>query len=258
MKTLVLAQLGAVAVWVSSVTGQTLISQFSFELATPPDSSGSSTGPFRADLGPGSVSGFHASAGTSYSTPIGNGSANAFSSNSWAIGDYYQFTISTVGFNNLFVTFAMERSATGPITFQFSYSIDGGSNFTAVGSPTDVSSAAFSAATYNPSFVSTFDLSGITGLNNNVNAVFRLVATVGGTTTVGTARVDDFIVSSGGAIFVPEPATLTGTLAGCIAAAGVMLGRRRRRADPMNSPCAAARAGAMMCHAEAAARPPRH
>ena len=228
MKILVLAQLGAIAVWVASVTGQTLISQFSFELITPPDSNGQSAGPFNPDLGPGSVNAFHTAAGTSYSTPIGNGSANAFSSNSWAIGDYYQFTISTIGFNNLFVTFALERSATGPATFQLNYSVNGGTNFSAFGSPIDVSSAAFSAATYNPSFVSAFDLSGISGLNNNASVVFRLVATVGGTATVGTARVDDFLVSSGGAMFVPEPTTLTWTLAGCAAMAGVTLGRRRR------------------------------
>lgn len=228
MKTLVLASLGAIAVWVSSVSGQTLISQFSFELATPPDSNGSSSGPFSADHGPGSVSGVHAAAGTSFSTPIGNGSANSFSANSWAIGDYYQFTISTVGFNNLFVTFAMERSGTGPATFQLNYSVNGGGAFTAFGAPIDVSAAAFSATTYNPSFISIFDLSGIAGLNNNANVVFRLVATVGGTATVGTARVDDFILSSGGAILVPEPAVLAWMLAGCGAAVGVMAGRRRR------------------------------
>ena len=228
MKTLVLAQFCAIAVWASSVVGQTLISQFSFELATPPDSSGSSSGPFSADHGPGSVSGVHAAAGTSFSTPIGNGSANSFSSNSWAIGDYYQFTISTVGFNNLFVTFAMERSATGPATFQLNYSINGGGAFTSVGAPIDVSSAAFSATSYSSSFISTFDLSGIAGLNNNANVVFRLVATVAGTATVGTARVDDFILSSGGAILVPEPAAWIWLVAGGGVSAG-WLARRRRR-----------------------------
>src|SRR5262245_41131408 len=41
--------------------------------------------------GTGSLSGLHASAATDWTTPTGNGSANAYSSNTWADGDYYQF-----------------------------------------------------------------------------------------------------------------------------------------------------------------------
>ena len=207
MKILLLAPLCAIAVWVSSAAGQTLISQFSFEIATPPDSTAASAGPFGADFGPGAFSAMHASAGTSYSTPIGNGSANAFSATNWAAGDYFQLVISTLGFNNLFATFAMERSPTGAPTFQLNYSVNGGDTFTSLGSPINVSTAAFSPVTYNPMFVSTYNLSGITGLNNNANVVFRLVATVSGSSTVGTARVDDFILSSGAPVYVPEPST---------------------------------------------------
>jgi hypothetical protein len=226
MKSSLLTLLGASVIWVFEASAQTLISRFSFELVTPASTTGQAAGPFNADFGPGTVSGFHASAVTSYSTPIGNGSANAFSADHWGIGDYFQFSISTVGFNNLFLTFATERSGSGPTTLQLSYSTDGGANFSLAGLPLTVSSASFSSATYNASFVSTFDLSAITSLNNNAAVVFRLNSSVTGSPT-GTARVDDFILSSGGPLTVPEPATI-----GLFAGGGVMLATawwRRRR-----------------------------
>lgn len=205
MKKMIVALLCAIAVWVPSVAAQTLISQFSFEVITPPDSNGQSAGPFNPDFGLGFAGAFHATVGTAYTTPQGNGSANAFSSNNWLSGDYYQFTISTVGFSNLFVTLAMGASGSGPTMFQLQYSADAGAHFSPFGSAISPSSTTSWTSTYHASFVSTFDLSGIVALNNNANAVFRLVAMDAGSTTVGTARVDDFILSSGGAITVPEP-----------------------------------------------------
>ena len=226
MKSTLLALFGAALVWPLDIPAQTLISRFSFEIVTPSDSSAQSAGPFNADFGPGTVSAFHASAATGYSTPIGNGSANAFSADHWSINDYFQFTLSTAGFSNLFLTFATERSGTGPATLQLSYSADGGANFSLAGLPFSVSSSAFSPSTYNASFVSTYDLSAITALNNNSNVVFRLVATVAGSSTAGTARVDDFILSSGGPITVPEPSMIGMLAAGVIVLAA--LGRHRR------------------------------
>ena len=79
MKTSLWALLCASAVWVPVVSAQTRISQFSFEIVTPASSSGQASGPFNADFGPGTVSAFHSSLTTGYSTPIGNGSANSFS-----------------------------------------------------------------------------------------------------------------------------------------------------------------------------------
>ncbi len=112
---------------------------------------------------------------------------------------------------------------------QLSYSTDGGVNFSLAGSPFSVSQAAFSSATYNASFVSTYDLSAISALNNNANVVFRLAATVGGG-SAGTARVDDFLLSSGGPITVPEPAVAVGLAAGGVL--GAALWRRRRAGIP--------------------------
>jgi hypothetical protein len=226
MKTPLWALSCATAVWVLDVSAQIRVSQFSFEINTPAGSSGqTSAGPFNADFGPGTVSAFHSMAST-FSTPIGNGSANSFSASNWNVGDYFQFSISTVGFSNLFLTFATERSNTGPVSMQLSYSTDGGVNFSLAGSPFGPSQAAFSTSTYNAAFVSTFDLSSINALNNNANVVFRLAATVAGSSTAGTARVDDFILSSGGPITVPEPATVGVLFAGAMLL--IAFGRHRR------------------------------
>ncbi len=230
MKTPLWALFCAAVVWASEVSAQVRISQFSFEIVTPTSSSGQASGSFNADFGPGTVSAFHSALTTNYTTPIGNGSANSFSASNWNIGDYFQFTISTIGFSNLFVTFATERSATGPATLQLSYSTDGGMNFSLAGSPFSVSSAAFSTATYNGAFVSTYDLSAIAGLNNNADVVFRLAATAAGTSVGGTARVDDFLLSSGGPMTVPEPAVFVIVTAGGVM--GAVLWRRRRAGIP--------------------------
>jgi hypothetical protein len=228
MKSSLLALVCTASIWVLDVSAQIRISQFSFEVVTPPDSGGQTVGPFNADFGPGTISAFHSAMGTNFTTPIGNGSANAFGASNWSIGDYFQFSISTVGFSNLFLTFATERSGTGPTTFQLVYSTDGGMNFSLAGSPFALSSAAFSSSTYNASFVSTYDLTAIAALNNNANVVIRLVATVAGTGSAGTARVDDFILSSGGPITVPEPAARD-LLIGAGVLGALLVARRSRR-----------------------------
>ena len=69
--------------------------------------------------------GFHAGAST-YSSPIGNGSAKSLSSNTWVPAtDYYQFAVSTVGFSPIFVSFSETSSGTGPRDFVLEYSSTG-------------------------------------------------------------------------------------------------------------------------------------
>src|SRR3954452_6518089 len=46
-------------------------------------------GPLVAESGVGSPFGSPLASNTAYSSPAGNGSARSFSSNNWAIGDYY-------------------------------------------------------------------------------------------------------------------------------------------------------------------------
>ncbi len=214
MKLRIAAALLSVILMATAARAQTVISQWTFEVNTPPDLTDSAMGPtVAADTGNGSATGLHASALTDWTTPVGNGSANSFSSNNWAVGDYYQFSLSTVGLSNIWVTFSSISSSTGPRDFSLQYSLTGvGGTFTSFASYVNAAPT-WSATTYNPASQQQFDLSLVAGLNNNPDVVFRLVDTstisVGGGTvgTAGSSRVDDFYVSFGGPIVVPEPAT---------------------------------------------------
>src|SRR5262245_18013945 len=90
-------------VFVSSANlSAALVAEWSFETSAP-----ATAGPHNAEggLNAGSVSqalGFHVGAAV-YSSPAGNGTARSFSSNTWAVGDYYQFSTSTTGHSNLYV-----------------------------------------------------------------------------------------------------------------------------------------------------------
>ena len=178
-----------------------VLTQWTFEVNTPPDRANSQVAPSAdADFGNGIASGFHASAGTDWTTPAGNGSANAFSSNEWSTGDYYQFQISTSGFEDIVVKWDQTRSSTGPASFGFAYSIDGATFADVLPNYTVTESWA----------TITRDLSAISTVENNSSVFFRIVSRAAGTTTAGTSRLDNFTVE-GTAIApvtgVPEPST---------------------------------------------------
>jgi len=150
------------------------------------------------------------------------------------LGDYYQFSVSSAGFQNINISFDQVGSATGPGHFQLQYSTDGstftpfGSVYNLVSTPSWVPGTPSGAATESFSY----DLSSITALNNLSAVFFRLVdqsATTGGAInggnigTAGTDRVDNFIVS---ATAVPEPSSLVLASLGGLA---WMLGWRRKR-----------------------------
>jgi hypothetical protein len=203
-----------------------LISGWTFETSQP-----TTAGPFANELGPttGQALGVHVSTATVYSSPAGNGSAHSFSANTWGSGDYWQFSLNTTGFSNIFVTYGQTGSNTGPRDFVFQYSIDG-TNFTSL-SPYTITNDSWSSGG-SPKTISekTWDLSAITALNNAGTVVFRVVdnsttAITGGTVaTTGTSRIDDFYVSSGAPIFpVPEPATWM------LMGAGLLIGAQQWR-----------------------------
>jgi hypothetical protein len=210
----------ALALFVSAATSNAaVIASWGFEVITPADVSNSATnGPHNPDVGAGSASGVHASANTDWSTPVGNGSANAYSSNEWAIGDYYQFQVSTIGLTGQNLVFNQTRSSTGPADWSASYSTDGTTysplfNYT-------VPATTWSSVTPDNSFGTTF-FSQLPGATDNQATVFiRLTAQSAPGGTAGTSRVDNVAIGD----VVPEPAALSSL--GLVA-----LGLLRRRHD---------------------------
>jgi hypothetical protein len=227
----------------ASATNDT-ISNWDFEANPPGGASCGTTGfpacPVGTDIsgitassGPGTASAHHASGLTVFSNPAGNGSAESFSSDHFAVGDYYQFQTSTTGtpsFSNIGLVFDQVSSNTGPRDFKVQYSTDGSTfldfaNNTYTVQPSDT--PGWAAGTAVPAGLDTFafDLSGITALNNAANVYFRLsvtgVSTAGPATgwapgvegpvqTGGTSRIDNVTVYGGfdSTAFVPAPPVL--------------------------------------------------
>lgn len=193
-----LACLAAVSLSTSATFASSNLAKWTFESLisgyTYTPGVGVATTNYVAETGAGIAKGLHAGNGV-YSSPTGNGGGRALSSTVWAIGDYYQFAVSTIAFQNIVITFDQYSSATGPGQFYVAYSTDG-STFTQFGSVYTVASGAWT--TY------TVDLSSITALNNVSTIYVRLVdastVSAGGATvgTGGTDRVDNFAVSASG------------------------------------------------------------
>jgi hypothetical protein len=203
------------------------LADWTFESTLP-----SGTGPYSPEIGSGSATAV--GLGT-ISSPAGNGSSHSFSANGWNVGtSYYQFQVSTIGYNNLTLSYDQTSSNTGPGLFNLEYTTDGVNFFTiasgysvlANASPNPVWNVTTSSSLYNFSY----NLSSITGLNNQSVVDFLIVdasttsangATVAGT---GTDRVDNVIVS-GTVAPVPEPSTLALCALGAV---GGLLRLRRK------------------------------
>jgi PEP-CTERM motif len=185
-----------------------------------------------ADIGTGTANASHAASTTAWSIPVGHGSANAWSANNWAVGDYYEFSVSTLSLAGIGVSFEQASSSTGPGSFTLQYSTDGASftnfaNYTVVAMSganswsNNVAGAGETASEYS------YDLSSVTALDNQSAIYFRLLdnATTtpsGGTVAAtGTDRVDDFTIGT-----VPEPSTMALAAVGGVAC---LLAMRRRR-----------------------------
>lgn len=173
------------------------IVKWTFETSIP-----TTPGPHAAEIGTGQALGFHAGSPT-YSNPVGNGSAESFSSSDWAIGDYYQFQFQATGYQDISITWDATSSNTGPRDFKVQYSTDGTTFTDAIGinSTYQITVDAWSSLTYNPLSTRTLDLSSVTALNNAASVFIRLIVTstvsANGTTVAagGTSRVDNFTVN---------------------------------------------------------------
>jgi hypothetical protein len=109
------------------------------------------------------------------------------------------FNVSTVGFENIMISFATQGTSTGFNSNQFQYSLDG-LNFIDF-DPPYVPATTFGAVPL------VFSLAAITGLNDNANAAFRIVFN-GATSSTGNNRIDNFVVEGSSlTTAVPEPAS---------------------------------------------------
>ena len=147
-------------------------------------------------------------AGQALSLQGGTGTANN--------GRNITFAVSTLGFANISVSFATQGTSTGFNSNQFQYSLDG-LTFTDFGAPFTPPSA-FGATPV------VFNLSAITGLDNNPNAAFRIVFS-GATSSTGSNRLDNIVIE-GTSSTVPEPTTALLMLTGLT---GVWSLKRRKQ-----------------------------
>lgn len=109
------------------------IASWTFESPNiPPTVVGATISGISPAIGSGSASGFHEDSTTTFSTAVGNGSANSLSADHWSPGDYWEFHVSTIGFVNLQLSFAQRADSTGPTNFTLAYSLDD-TTFTTIG-----------------------------------------------------------------------------------------------------------------------------
>lgn len=173
-----------------------------------------------AATGSGTAAGVHVSAATDWTTPQGNGSANALSANNWAVGDYFQFQVSTLDYSSghLAISWDQTSSATGPQDFELRYSTDGSTY-----APLGIAYSVLEHGNPNPEWNGS-NAQAIYSFARNTSAVpgqllgettlfLRLVNTsadsAGGGTVgfAGTGRIDNFTVTA-----VPETAASAGLI----------------------------------------------
>jgi hypothetical protein len=124
-------------------------------------------------------------------------------------GNWIQFSVSTVSFTDLMLSFAARSTTTGFTGITLSYSTDG-TNFTSFSTYTSPTDSNFHLAT--------FDLSSVSAIDNQSSVTLRLTFT--GATDNGSTNLDNIQVTA-----VPEPATVLGGLLGV---AGLCFHQRRR------------------------------
>jgi len=220
---------------IASSTQAATIASWGFEVHVPSPVTGASISGLQPDIGSGNGGGFHNTNGTdltSFTVAVGNGSAHSLNADHWTPGDFWQFHVSTVGFQHIQLSFDQAASGTGATNFDLQFSTDGITyttvlshyqvfqNSTGIGGGGGI----WNSTNSFPSYTRTVDLSSFTALDNSTDVSFRLVANITGLPT-GTSQIDNFVVFG---VAVPEPASAA--LLG-IGAMLLFLNRRRRTAS---------------------------
>jgi len=149
------------------------------------------------------------------------------SSDYWTIGDYYQASLATTGYNDISLKFDITRSATGPKNFKVNISTNGGTTWSTVSTVTVAQNAApptgagvWNSTTYNSLYTTTIHSFYFpAGVANQASLLIRWISTSAASSFAGSARIDNVQIN-GTLIPAPGAAALVG-LAGLIA-------RRRR------------------------------
>ena len=191
-----------------------IVASWTIPNAVPAATTGTNYSYGAADVGDAttgtSLSAFHALAATTWSSPSGNGSNYALSSNNCSLGDYYQIAVSTSGFGNISLAWDQTRSSTGPSSFRVDMSTDG-TNFSTILASYSVIQAGLSgtgtlawsvANGVQAAFTST--ISSIANADNQGTLVFRFVnlstVAIGGTNRIDNITVGGDAVPGPGAI----------------------------------------------------------
>lgn len=229
MKSIVSLTAGAIAVALVSSADGAMIAGWSITTAFPTGAGNVPTGNTysvgAADQGDqtsgSSLSSYHTLAAATYTSPAGNGSQYAFSSNNWSIGDYYEARVSTSNYSNISVSWDQARSSTGPASFELIFSVDGGTSWTTVAAYTVLQSGGggapgtWSSTTYNALYSSSQALA---GAEDASLLIVRFRSTVAGAST-GSNRIDNVVISGD---VVPAPGAVA-----LLAVAGLVSRRRR-------------------------------
>jgi hypothetical protein len=105
-----------------SAHAQTIIADWTFESSQP-----GNAGPISPEIGSGTLTTSHQIPDGNYSSPVGNGSAHGYASDSWQANDAILFDASTSGFNDVHISWDQTCSSSlGPHKFSVLYKIIGG------------------------------------------------------------------------------------------------------------------------------------
>jgi hypothetical protein len=202
--------MGSFVVIFVSAQSQSLLSKWTFEevslSASVLDMPFIKQGSVQADMGlltAGSAfKGYHKNSATFWSSVMGNGSTRSIAANAWSVGDYWQFSFSTIHFSDLSIAWDQTSSKKGPKSFTLQYSVNG---IDYINVKRNNGAYTFPSLVWNSGYTKSaskksFDLSSDTALNNKAIVYIRLVMGSSDTSipileTRGSSRIDNFMVT---------------------------------------------------------------